>query len=406
MTLYRYKARKSPSEVAEGTIEAMTQNQAIDKLNHLGLFPMELEELKTQSPKQGSPAGDVRALGGKKVPAKELTALYRQLARFLHSGIPLVKALAILSEQTGSPVLAKILSRILQSVREGKSISESWTDYPQVFSSFERAMVVAGESAGALDDALAKIAQYREEQAEITGKVQSAVVYPSFIVLVGIGTVLFMLMYVLPKFSRFFEELGQDLPLATRILIALSDFLSRYGLGLLAGAAVGLLMLRGMKKNTLWIDRAALKIPKIGKILMMGEIARFSRVLELLLRSGISLTKAITMSLSVLQNAHLRGSLRAIPQAMQEGSPLSDALMKIKVFPPFVPQVLRIGEESGKLEEALADIADWYEKEIAAQVKLMTQFLEPAMILAVGLLVGYILVASLMPIFSLNTAIS
>lgn len=223
MKKYKYKAKKSPTEVVEGVLTAAGQDEAIEKINAMNLIPVELEEHTDEPQKKGTVKVSKKPQKGSRVKSKILTACYKQLSRLLKSGVPLLKSVAILADQQEDERLKAVLLIIEKDIREGKAFSESLLQYPSIFSSFETALIRAGESVGQLDETMIRIADYREQQESLLSKVRSAVVYPIFVFGLGLLTLLFMLIYVIPNFSRFFVDLGQELPFPTKLLIFLSD---------------------------------------------------------------------------------------------------------------------------------------------------------------------------------------
>lgn len=403
MKKYRYRAKKGPNEVVQGVLTAESQDSAVDKLSGMGLLPVEIHEESAAffHEKTLSAAFEVR-----KIRSHDVATFYRHLARLVKSGVPIVSVLTILSEQSSSPFRG-ILENVRNQVREGHPLSSSLALYPRVFSAFDIAMLQAGESAGHLETSLTRIGDYRERQEELSSKLRSALVYPFFILAVGIATVCFMLGYVIPKFSRFFTDLGQDLPAVTRFLINLSQGIQAGWFWiLLAAAAFALLMKKYVASNREKWHETLLRLPKVGKIILMTEIARFARAQELLLQSQITLLRALKTALPVVSNECLKKELGACSKILEQGGYLSEGLRKSRWFPSFVVHWIRVGEESGRLDEILGEIADWYEQESAGFMKLTVQLLEPLLILLIGLMLGFIVIAVLMPVFSMNAVIS
>jgi len=407
MKKYKYRARKSPTEMIGGTLEALSQEEAVEQINRMGLMPVDVDEIRLVEKKAAKtkPAARER----RRVPAKDLTVYFRQASRLLKSGVPILMAHKLLSDQTESAALKGILQHIENDVRGGQSLSGALLDCPDIFGRFEISMVQAGESIGKLDEALARIADYREKQAALLRKIRSATAYPLFVICVGIGTVAFMLTVVIPKFAGFFKDLGQDLPWATKALIDISHWCQKSFIFIVLAVVILILLLRRTMRaeaSRLKWDTFVLRLPVIGKMLLMSEIARFARTMEILIRSGRSLLDSIRIAVPVLDNHALRAELEIGRKSVEEGAHFSDVLIRSKYFPALTSQMIRIGEESGRLEETLCDIADWYEQETAERIKLMTDLLEPVTILIVGLLLGFIIIAVLLPIFSMNAMVS
>lgn len=402
MKKFKYRAKKGPNEVVQGVLTAESQDAAVDKLSGMGLLPVEInEDISFDGIAWGA------AMETKKVRSGEVATFYRQLARLVKSGVPLVSVLTILSEQASNPALKSLLENVRNQVREGHPFSSALAAYPHVFSSFDIAMIQAGESTGHLDTSLVRIGDYREAAEELSSKLRTALVYPSFILSVGIVTVCFMLGYVIPKFSRFFTDLGQDLPGITRFLINASQGIQAgWPWILLAAAGLFFLIKKYLQSNREKWHEFLLQCPKAGKIILMSEIARFARALELLLQSHITLLGALKTALPVVGNESLKKELAACGKILEQGGYLSQGLRKSRWFPAFVVHWIRVGEESGRLDEILGEIANWYELETSRFVKLATQLIEPLLILLIGLILGFIVIAVLMPVFSMNAVIS
>jgi len=391
----------------EGAVVAETQDEAIDKINKMGLLPIDVDveketvKTKTSSPEIQAPRFHVHP--------HEVTIAYRQLARLVKSGVPILSALALTVEQAETRDFKTILETIQTGVREGYNFSVCLSAFKKIFSPFEIALIQTGETVGKLDEVLLRIANYRESQEELHSKLKSAMAYPVFVLVLGCATVFFMMTYVIPHFSSFFLDLGQELPFITKVLIAVSELCQAGGLWALLAVAVIFFLIRGSlksKNGKLAWDRFFLKIPKIGKLIMMEETSRFCRTLELLIKSGVTIVSAVKISVPVMSNEAIRIALERCYQALQQGGYLSEALRNANLFPAFVIHLIHIGEESGRLDETLGEISDWYDKEISDGMRLMTQLLGPIMILIIGLFVGLIVVAVLLPIFNMNALVA
>ena len=407
MKRYKYKAKKGPADVTEGILLAESRDEAIDKINDMGLVAVQIEE---ESP-QAAPgrAAHPPKPGKSGVSARVITHFYRQFSRFIKSGIPLLPALVIVSEQTEEPFLKSSLVKIKDKVREGMSFSKALALQAPLFTPFDIAMAEAGESVGRMDDALARVAKYRRGQEEIFSKVRMALAYPALVISLAAGALVFMMAYVIPKFSRFFLDLGQELPWPTRALVVSSLWLQSAWPWMVLGVVLFLFSVRGSLRSERgrrqW-HQFFLSLPKAGKLILMSQLARLCRTLEFLLRSGIPLLKAIRIALPVLTNEAVKKEFGAAYPFVEQGGALSEALRQSKLVPLFVVHLVKIGEESGKLDEALGDIADWYEQEVDENIKIMTQLIEPLIILVVGAVLGFMAVAILMPVFSMNAILS
>lgn len=405
MKTFRYRAKKNPTESVESILTAETEEEVVAKLNELGLTVVHIQEEKEAAISLVSPSVTVyRGFLGHSV-----TRFYKQLGRVVQSGIPLLQALRLMQEQTENTKLREMIEKIQKSVAEGHPLSQALADYPESFSSFDIALIGAGELVGRLDHALKRIAAYRENQEKLMSKVRGALAYPAFVVATGFAAIVFMLSYVMPKFSAFFLDLDQELPLLTRLLIETSQVVEKIGPFLLVFAVVLVVLLRQSLKTNgkrLGWHRFYLKLPKFGKLIIYSEFACFSRTLSLLLESGIPLMRALQASLPTVGNQVIQTELESCHRALKEGNSLGEAMCRSTIIPVFVTDLLRAGEESGRLQESLNDIADWYEQELQENVEVLTKLLEPMLILAVGAMLGLMVIAILLPIFSMNAAVS
>ncbi|OGW79803.1 MAG: hypothetical protein A3G33_02840 [Omnitrophica bacterium RIFCSPLOWO2_12_FULL_44_17] len=411
MKTFSYTAKKGPIELRTGAVQAESVDQAIDLISNMGLVPVTVDESLTSGGANDRMTQAIKepprlTISKKAVKSRDLIMFYEQLARLVKSGIPILKAIGIASDQTGNPAFQKILNQIQNEVQQGKELSSALADHPGVFSMFDISMIKAGESVGKLEEALTRIAAYRDEQEKIKSKVRAALAYPAFMLAVGVGTVVFMIAYVIPQFSRFFADLGQNLPLLTRLLIQFSKW-GQTWFPVITLIFICLFFLCGKFRKTakgkLFFDELVLKIPLIGKIILKTEIEKLSRTLEMLIRSGLPLLTAISVALLVIDNEVLRAGLGKCKQIVEDGGGLGEGLRQSNLFPSFVFNMVQVGEESGNLEDAFTNVAEWYERDINESIRVMMTLIEPALILVIGLMIGVIVMAVLLPVFSINT---
>lgn len=399
MPVFKYTAKKGPEETVEGVVDARTREDAVDLISAKGLFPVSIESVSAGSSRAP------REPGRGRIRSRDVTMFSRQLGSLLRAGVPLLNALNVIAEQSDSAGLRKILSEVSAEVREGASLSSAMGKYPKLFSYSYLAVVKAGESSGTLEDSLARIADHRRKQEEILSRVRTAMVYPIFMVAVGLATTLFMIVFVMPRLTDMFKSIGKDLPLPTQIVLAIGDGVRNYGILLIPIAAAVLLVMRrrsGAEGGSGMFDRLKLRLPFLGDFLLKVEMARFCRTLEVLVRSGIPVLEALNTSGSVLRNSILREDLRAACEDVERGGSLGRSLRKSGRFPVFMTSLLSVGEESGKLDEALAEIGSSYERDTDEAVSTSTSLLEPVMILVIGSIVGFVVMAMLLPIFEMD----
>jgi len=401
MPTYRYRAKKGPQEIIESKIQAQSETEAIDKINQIGLIPIRIEEEHSTTSAKTSYANKPKG----KVPSREITIFSRELASLLKSGVPILNALNIISEQSESIHLKNTLRIIHDAVKDGSTFSAVLSMHPQIFSSLYVAMIRSGEDSGALAAVLLRIADYRAKQEEMLSRFRMALAYPVLMAIVGLGTVIFMLTFVMPRLMKIFINLGQDLPLPTKILIFTSNGLRQWGFWIiLILALIILIFRRQMRTKTGRISLSLLKLhlPLYGKFTLKAELARFSRTLELLIKNGIPILQAMDIATPVLENEIIKNQLSKSYKELEQGGSLGRSLRNSRLFPLFMTNLIIVGEESGKLDEALSEIASAYERDTDEAMRIMASLLEPLMILAMGLIVGFIVVAMLLPIFQIN----
>ena len=407
MPTYIYKAKKGPTEIIEGSLEADSQDHAIDQLSKNGLLTVSIR------PQQASVQvkQNVRFLNitSARIGSQDIDVFTRQLASLVRAGVPILRALALISRQTESNALREVASSLEKQVRDGKTFSGAIAEHPKVFNALYLNMVRAGEKSGALGDVLLGLAEYRQKEQDIKQKIVAALAYPLLMITVGIATIFIMLTFFLPKFIVLFEDMKQTLPLATRILIGTSKFMAANWYWFLYAAFFIFLVMgrtrQGSKKKFI-LDFIKLRLPFVKIFIKNTEVARFTRTLSLLIKSGIPVCDGLDFATEVLDNDSLKSSLRQARLAIiNQGSSLSESLKNIDVFPAFALNMIAVGEESGRLEWSLKDISDVYEREVEQGIKIATSLLEPILILFVGAFVGFIVFAMLLPVFNMSLAV-
>jgi general secretion pathway protein F len=361
-------------------------------------------------------SGKADAVG--RIGAKQLSMLTRQLAILLHAGMPLVPALSALVEQlrtvTKNPIqrhnprddsLATVMENVVDRVSAGSTLAAACAEHPHVFSSLFVNMVAAGEASGGLEAVLSRLAQMLEKRVHLAGKVKSAVAYPLMMIVVATAVVLFLLSFVVPGITQIFLEMGRTLPWPTRLLIASSAFLRTYFLLIAVAVPAALFTLTAWyrtKKGRLIADRSRLKLPLFGQLFLKLEVARMTRILGTLLVSGVPILDALEIARRVVQNRFIAAALHSVRQDVSKGSSFAEAVRKTHLFPPIVSHILATGQISGDVETGLLNIADMYDGEVELTAKTLTSLLEPAILLLMGVVVGFIVLAVLLPIFEIS----
>lgn len=398
MPSFTYKAKKPTAETVTGQIRAESYDEAVELIGQLGLLPVEVEE-------QSQRGETVSKIKSRPVTAKDLYMFSRQLAGLLKSGVPILQALETLSRQMNNTYFSKVIDRVTSGVRSGRSLSQCLADYPDIFSSLYVAMVHAGEESGRIRDMVLSLAQYQKQQSELMAKVKGALVYPVVMGLVGAGTVIFILTYVMPKIAVLFKDAGAALPWPTQVLLTVSEFMQSWWYAAIIAFLIAVLFFRSLSRTgrlKAWLSNRGLRIPGIRHFVMKVELERFCRTLAILLQSGIPIVQSIRIASATLDNDALRKEFERCHEQLTGGGSLGAALRQGELIPETVAQMISVGEESGSLDEALADLTDIYAQDIQETTKAATTLIEPLMILTVGLVVGFIVLAMLLPVFQMD----
>ena len=404
MPVYEYTALDRAGKNVSGIIDADSSVAARQKLRASGKFPVEVKETTVKARSESARALTLPSLFNR-VSIDDVHALTRQLATLLNAGIPLVGALDALMEQTTSPPLKKIIAQIKESVNEGNSLTVSLTRHPKLFSNIYINMVRAGEASGSLDVVLERLAEFGEHQQALKGRFQAALVYPIFMAIIGSGVLFFLLSFVVPNLTRIFTEMKQVLPLPTTILIWFSGVMRSYWWAIILLMAAIILGIKKFIQNPkgryIW-DNLKLRFPVIGQINRKIALSRFGRTLGSLLQSGVPLITSLQIVRNIVNNVLIGAVIEEAMEDIQAGKSLHFALSRSNWFPPVFRQMVAVGEQSGDLEKMLHKIADAYEREVETRITGMTALIEPVMILLMAVIVGFIVISILLPIFEMN----
>lgn len=402
MAVFEYEGLDAQGKGARGIVDAEGLRAARAKLKRQGVFATRLEETRRSVDAAGEPAVP---WFGQAIRAGELSLITRQLATLLGAGLPLVAALGALLEQIETERVRRVLSQVREGVNEGKAFHDALADQGRSFPDIFRNMVSAGEASGTLPLVLARLADFLEGSMAFRRKVQSALVYPILMGFLGTGILWFLLTSVVPRVTKIFEDVQRALPLPTRILLAASAGLRAYGWIVLVAAAAGVFALRRYGKTPegrLNLHGLVLRLPVYGRFRRVVAVTRFARTLGTLLSSGVPLLTSLDIARAVLGNAVLEQAVVAARTEVREGRSLRDALRASGQFPAAVCQMVGVGEESGALDVMLLKVAEAFEAQVEAAVVTLTSLLEPLMILAMGLAVGFVVLAVLLPIFEMS----
>lgn len=400
MPVFAYRAKQGPVKTVEGRLVADNHSAAVLRLESMGCIPVWVEE--TEEPAERG-AVEPRRM---KVSSGEVTVFTRQLAGLLRAGVPILRALSTIQEQTENPVFRAVIEDVVAGVRDGKMFSESLVRYPRLFPELYVNMVRSGESAGVLDEVLMRLTEARENDDELRGKVLSALAYPAFVMAVGFVSVFIILTFFLPRIMNLFQGMGRVLPLPTRVIMAVSGFFAGYWVWMLVvGGLAAIVFGRFLRtaRGRLVVDGWVLRLPLVGKFARDTDIVRFARTLALLVKAGIPVERALTLGGHTLMNRKLRsGILTVAVETVRQGATVASGLKRWSGMPAFVTSMVAVGEESGRLDDVLLEVASFYQRELDRGLKLITTLLEPILILLVGIVVGFIIFAMLLPIFQIG----
>uniref|UniRef100_UPI003D8145F5 type II secretion system inner membrane protein GspF n=1 Tax=Trichloromonas sp. TaxID=3069249 RepID=UPI003D8145F5 len=401
MPLFEYAGLDAQGKKVSGTIEAAGKKAATQQLRGQGIFTTRLDEETTAPPASASRRPRLFNGFSRRVSPADFAATTRQLATLLGAGLPLDEALATLAGQLEQSPLARILGSVRGEVLQGTALHTALARHPHIFSPLFVNMIEVGEHSGTLDQVLEQLADFLEEQARLHSRLQAALAYPLLMAVIGTAVLIFLVTFVVPKVTRMLTDMGQSLPLPTRLLISGSDFLTDWWwllLILIAAAAIGLQRYANSEKGRLEFDRLALRLPLFGRLNLLLATARLTRTLGTLLQSGVPLLKALSIVANLLTNRILRQAIDDTTLAVREGESLAAPLKRAAVFPPMVAQMAAVGERSGELETMLLRVADAYEHQAELRIAGLLSLLEPLMILLMGGAVGFIVLAILLPI--------
>jgi general secretion pathway protein F len=401
MPVYQYKGLRSDGGAASGIVDAESLRIARLKLRKTGVYPTDLVE---QSLRDETGAG--QALGAAVVfSAHDLAFFARQFGTLLAAGLPLVEALGVLVEQSEKKPVRDALAALREQIREGRALSAALEDYPRDFSPVFVAMIKTGEASGTLDQVLFQLADFLDQQIGLRQKVSQALLYPALLSVVSVAILTVLMVFVVPKITAVFADMKQALPWPTVLLIHASRLLVEDGLWLAAGAAAAAVALHRSLTTAAGrdrLDRMVLRLPLFGRLVRMVAISRLAGTLATMLANGVPLLKALEIARRVMGNRVLERAVEEAQRNIREGESIAEPLKRSGEFPPLVARLIAVGEKSGEVEPMLRRLAHIYDREVDRAVTAMTALLEPAMILVMGVVVLFIVIAILLPIFQMS----
>jgi type II secretory pathway component PulF len=404
VTTFAYTAFDATGKTTRGTLPADTRAAALADLSRQGLIPTDLSEAA------GRPASSDSGTRTTRVPKPAVDAFTRELANLLAGGLSLSRALALLKREVTHAGAKRVWGQVHDDVVSGTPLAEALAKRPDVFGEVYVAMVRAGEAGGFLDVVLAQIAEFKERERDLVGKVKAALVYPVALAGVAVAVLAFLLVFFIPRFSEIFNQFGRDLPLMTRAVIALSGWSVTVGPLLLIGLAAGGLALRRYTRTPagrLRTSELLLRLPLLGTVLSRFALVRFARMLGTLIKSGVPLVSALRVAKAALGNAALTDAVAEATEQVRRGVPLSRALSaESRLMPSGVAEVLAVAEETGRVGEELTRVADSHEKDLDRHLRLLVATVEPAMLLTMAVVIGTIVVSMLLPLFTLQDMVN
>ena len=411
MAEYVYRAADAAGRVLDGTLDASGRESALRQLRSKGLTPVSLKESAGARPTPSvESAGTSTGARGWRFASHEpdrtdVHNLTSELAVMLRAGLPLDRALRILIDMTEKPSMVSLLQDLLKSVKGGKGLSQALQQHHGLFGDFYISMLRSGEAGGNLGEVLGRLAEHLERVKALRESVISALIYPAILIVVACISVVLMLGFVVPQFETLFEDMGEALPLPTRLIVTLGEVVAAWGWLIAIGAGAAAWLGRrwlATQRGRLWLDRALLRVPVLGELVRKYELTRFARSMGTLLGSGVPIVGALQIAGDTIGNLVLRNAMSSVPAAIKQGGRLADALHLTGLFSPLALNMVRLGEETGRLDAMLLELSRVHDADVQAGVKRLLTMLEPLLILVLGDVIAAIIVSILMGILSVN----
>ncbi|HAT4209536.1 TPA: type II secretion system F family protein [Clostridium perfringens] len=400
MAIFKYKAINSEGQRIEGSQSADSESQIREMLLSNQYYPLSIEKENSKSKKSFS--------FNSKVKLKDIAVFCRQFYVMLDSGLSIGKALNILIEQCEKPKLREALIGVNGELKRGETLASSMRKRKDVFPNLLTSMIDAGERSGNLDIILKRMAEYYEKETKIRGKIKSAMIYPIVLGVVAIIAITFILTFVMPTFVQMFEENNVDLPMSTKMVLGTSKMLGKYGIIIFLILVTAIILLGKYLKSEegqYKLSSINLKIPVIKKLTQKIIVSRFTRTMGIVSSSGMSLVSSLEIVASVVGNKIAEKELLKVKEKVLKGEGLGDSIMKIKIFPPMLASMVKVGEEAGSLDSILDKTADFYDDELEREIQTATALIEPIMIVIMGIIIGFLLISILTPMFTMYNSI-
>ena len=404
MPLFAYKAKKDDGSTVEGMLQADTERGALDALGRQGVFPLEIEE-SGRARNAGAPAA---RKARRRIKPEDVGLFTQQLGDLLKAGVPINRALSTLQAQTSNAVFADLVAEIAKEISSGKPLHETLARYPRYFPPLYTSMVRAGETGGFLEDVLHRLATFIDKDADLRSRLKAALAYPALLVILGTAAIAFLMVFFIPRFSEIFKNMGSNLPWSTRVVMGASYFVRDYWM--IPVALVVLLPVLWSRITTTFtgrhtVDRIKLAAPVYGDVTRKSSIARFTRTLGTLLKSGVPILAGLQIAKEAMGNAVLMRDIDEASAGVKQGRSLAEILRRSRGFPPMVVDMIAVGEESGNLDEVLVNLADSYDNQVDRSVKVFISLFEPALLVVMASIVGFVVISMLLPVFTLSSMI-
>jgi type IV pilus assembly protein PilC len=399
MPMFEYTARSQTGQIQKGQMDVSSKDDVTAYLRKNRLIMVSVRE----QPKQIK-----LSLGGSRIKTRDIVIFTRQFATMINAGLPLVQSLNILAAQTENKALAEVTRSVVYDVESGNTLADAFSKHPKAFSALYVNMVAAGEAGGILDTILLRLATFLEKNDALVRKVKGAMIYPGVIISVAMVAIVILLIFVIPTFQGMFASANMELPLPTRIVIGMSNFLTHFWWAILAvigGAVFAIRSYYASPAGRLQIDAMLLKAPVLGDVIRKSAVSRFTRTLGTLVSSGVSILEGLEITAKTAGNQVVHNAVMESRQSIAGGETIAAPLEKSKVFPPMVISMIAVGEQTGGLDEMLSKIADFYDEEVDVAVSALLSLMEPAMIVILGVIVGGMVIAMYLPIFDMMNAV-
>ena len=401
MPLFAYKAKKDDGSTVEGMLQAETERGALDALGRQGVFPLEIE----QSGRAKAPSAATRKTR-RRIRSEDVGLFTQQLGDLLKAGVPINRALGTLQKQTSNAAFSELIEDLAREISSGKPLHEALARYPKSFPPLYTSMVRAGETGGFLEDVLHRLATFIDKDADLRSRLKAALAYPALLVVLGTAAIAFLMVFFIPRFSEIFKNMGSNLPWSTRVVMGASYFVRDYWM--IPVALVVLLPVVWARITATFagrhtVDRVKLAAPVYGDVTRKSAIARFTRTLGTLLKSGVPILSGLQIAKEAMDNTVLMRDIEEAAAGVKQGRSLAEILRRSRGFPAMVVDMIAVGEESGNLDEVLVNLADSYDNQVDRSVKVFISLFEPALLVVMASVVGFVVISMLLPVFTLSS---